>query len=114
MNAAGAGATVEAEGGATACPTRAKSTEGPGGQQEMNRGSIQGARRRKTIDLSQLSAVNIRPFDDNPLTPWVVEPVQGGDVDLAAWATEGRQEVERLLLDRGAILFRGFGLTSAG
>jgi alpha-ketoglutarate-dependent taurine dioxygenase len=72
-------------------------------------GSVQGARRRKTIDLAAVSAVRVRPFDDNPLTPWVVEPASSG-VDLAAWAAEGRDEVQQLLLDRGAVLFRGFGL----
>jgi hypothetical protein len=35
-------------------------------------------------------------------------------VDLAAWgAAGGAAEVDRLLLDRGAVLFRGFGLDSA-
>jgi alpha-ketoglutarate-dependent taurine dioxygenase len=70
--------------------------------------SIQGARRRRSVDLSQTSAVKVRPFDDNPLTPWVIEP--DGDVDLVAWAAEGAPEVDRLLLDRGAVLLRGFGL----
>jgi alpha-ketoglutarate-dependent taurine dioxygenase len=71
--------------------------------------SIGGARQRKAVDLSAASGVDIHPFDDNPLTPWVVEPK--GDVDLAAWADDGGvEEVQRLLLDRGAILFRGFEL----
>jgi alpha-ketoglutarate-dependent taurine dioxygenase len=77
----------------------------------MSLRSIQGARQRRSVDLSQASAAKVRPFDDNPLTPWVVEP--DGDVDLVAWATEGAAEVNRLLVDRGAVLFRGFRLESA-
>lgn len=73
---------------------------------------IQGARRRTQATVSTASLVSIDPFDDNPLTPWVIRPATA-DVDLAAWVGENRDEIDRLLLDRGAILFRGFGLDSA-
>jgi alpha-ketoglutarate-dependent taurine dioxygenase len=78
----------------------------------MSGGSIQGARRRTAATVSTASAVTIGPFNGDPLTPWIVSPVETADVDLTGWASENRQEVDRLLLDRGAILFRGFGLKS--
>src|SRR5579863_5741825 len=43
--------------------------------------------------------------------PMVLEPSEPG-VDLLAWARESRGFTERSLLDRGGILFRGFGLRS--
>jgi alpha-ketoglutarate-dependent taurine dioxygenase len=71
--------------------------------------SIGGARKRKAVDLSEVSPVDVHPFDDNPRSPWVVEPK--ADIDLPTWAKDGGvEEVQRLLLDRGAVLFRGFGL----
>ncbi|WP_394836402.1 amino acid adenylation domain-containing protein [Pendulispora rubella] len=45
--------------------------------------------------------------------PLVVEPARR-DVDLAAWAQAERTFVEEKLLHHGALLFRGFGLTSVG
>ena len=74
--------------------------------------SIQGARQRTQATVSTESVVKIEPFDENPLTPWTIRPVAPG-VDLAAWVAENREEIDRLLIDRGAILFRGFALESA-
>jgi TfdA family taurine catabolism dioxygenase TauD len=76
-------------------------------------GSIQGARRRTAVAVSTASAVTIAPYDENPLTPWVIRPAGVEGVDLAGWASENGQEVDRLVLDRGAVLFRGFELGSA-
>jgi len=74
--------------------------------------SIGRARDRKSVDLSDVSGVDIQPFDDNSRSPWVIRPKR--DVDLVTWAHDGGvDEVERLLLDRGAVLFRGFGLRTA-
>lgn len=74
--------------------------------------SIGRARDRKAVDLSDVSGVDIHPFDENPRSPWVIEPKL--DVDLVTWARDdGVNEVDRLLLDRGAVLFRGFGLRTA-
>ena len=78
----------------------------------MSGGSIQGARRRTQSTVSTASVVTVEPFDDNPLTPWVVRPAASG-VELSAWTAENREEIDRLLIDRGAVLFRGFGLESA-
>jgi len=40
--------------------------------------------------------------------PMVIEPLATG-VDLLAWARDNQRFIERNLLDRGGILFRGFG-----
>jgi len=71
--------------------------------------SAGGGRKRKGVDLNEAGGVDIHPFDDNPRSPWVVQPK--GEADLTLWAKDvGADEVQRLLLDRGAVLFRGFGL----
>src|SRR4051794_7169085 len=43
--------------------------------------------------------------------PMVLQPSAPG-VDLLAWARESRGFIDRNLLERGGILFRGFGLQS--
>lgn len=91
----------------------APGTDSRQGVSYMSDGPIQGARRRSAATVSTASVVEIEAFDENPLTPWTVRPVEAGDVDVAAWASENRAQVDRLLLDRGAILLRGFGLESS-
>jgi alpha-ketoglutarate-dependent taurine dioxygenase len=76
----------------------------------MSQRPIAGAR-RKAVDLSEENAVRIHRYDDNPLTPWVVEPARP-DVELAAWAAENQATVDAKLLDTGAVLFRGFEVRS--
>lgn len=77
----------------------------------MSIGPIQRGR-RKSVELSEASAVDIHRFDENPLAPWVVEPT-APDVDLAAWAREGGETANDRLLETGAVLFRGFDLDTA-
>lgn len=72
---------------------------------------IAGAR-RKAVDLSEDTAVTIHRLDDNPRTPWVVEPARP-DVDLVAWSSDNQAVVDSRLLETGAVLFRGFGVGSA-
>jgi alpha-ketoglutarate-dependent taurine dioxygenase len=80
----------------------------------MSGSSIQGARRRTGAAVPLTSVVTIRPFDaERPLAPWMIEPTGPSAMDLAGWARENRKEVDQLLLDRGAILFRGFDLRAA-
>jgi alpha-ketoglutarate-dependent taurine dioxygenase len=77
----------------------------------MSQPSIRGTRQRRAIDISSSDVVEVKPFGDGPLDPWLVAPK--GEVDLVSWAGSGSAEVERLVLDRGAVLFRGFGLKTA-
>ncbi|APR81385.1 Siderophore biosynthesis non-ribosomal peptide synthetase [Minicystis rosea] len=59
---------------------------------------------------SPVRAGYIAPQDTYPL---VITPVPGaGKVDLAAWAAENRTYVDANLLAHGALLFRGFDITS--
>lgn len=48
-----------------------------------------------------------------PRVPAVFSPSRPG-VDLAGWGAEHRELIERELLRWGSVLFRGFGLASAG
>jgi len=67
--------------------------------------------RRKSVDLTQLSTVQIRLLQPGLTLPLVIEPSEG-DVDLAEWAAGNRQFIERSLLKHGALLFRGFSVNS--
>lgn len=66
-----------------------------------------GTMRRKAVDIAELVQTSL--FDEN-LLPLVVQPSMDG-VDLAAWATTHRDEIDGWFDKHGAILFRGFGLT---
>ena len=71
-----------------------------------------GGSRRRAVELSPQNAVHIHRVDDNPLTPWMVEPGRP-DVDLVVWVGENRELVDSRLLDAGAVLFRGFDVLTA-
>jgi alpha-ketoglutarate-dependent taurine dioxygenase len=71
------------------------------------------------LRLAERRAVRVRPGEmvcegylqpGRPF-PLVLRPAFEG-IDLAAWAAANRAEVERRLLAHGALLFRGFGLSS--
>lgn len=70
-----------------------------------------GAVRRKAITVSEQTLVSERLWDvDRPL-PLVIEPAATG-VDLIDWASRHREELERKVLQHGAILFRGFDVAT--
>lgn len=65
--------------------------------------------RRKSLGSERSSWVRERLWQSNRPLPLVLEPeVQG--VDLVAWASEHRTDLEHKLLAAGALLFRGFGV----
>ncbi len=81
-------------------------------QQSSGLGGIRGAR-RKAVDVAstELVTTSLLPGVEGE-TPLVVQPAVA-DVDLAAWAADHREQVDAWLLQHGAVLFRGFGLTLA-
>ena len=79
-----------------------------GSEQGGRKPSGLGTMRRKAVDVAQLIETSL--IDDNRL-PLVVRPSVDG-VDLADWATSHRDEVDGWFDKHGAILFRGFGLSS--
>jgi alpha-ketoglutarate-dependent taurine dioxygenase len=72
-------------------------------------GKISAIQPRKV--MAGQSLVHESPLLPGQEFPMVLEPSIAG-VDLLAWARESRGFVERKLLERGGILFRGFGLQS--
>lgn len=70
-----------------------------------------GAMRRKPVAVSSHALVTERPWDPARPLPLVVEPAASG-IDLVAWAAHHRDELERKVLQHGALLFRGFGVES--
>ncbi len=58
------------------------------------------------------SLVRMEPLREGETLPLVVRPAVDG-VDLFAWADANRDQVEKLLQKHGALLFRGFGLTTS-
>jgi amino acid adenylation domain-containing protein/non-ribosomal peptide synthase protein (TIGR01720 family) len=69
------------------------------------------ALRRQSVDLSEMSLVRSRPLLPGQLLPLLAEPAEA-EVDLAAWAETHRADLDAWLAAHGAVLFRGFGLSS--
>lgn len=79
-------------------------------QQLKNKGtSLRGFRRRGLSTTTPL--VRTRFPSETDSWPLVVEPSVGG-VDLAEWIASHRDTVEEHLVNHGAVLFRGFGVSS--
>jgi len=65
------------------------------------------AGRPKAVRLSQEELVKVNYLDPERQFPLVMEPQTAG-FDLVVWAENNREFIERKLLERGAVLFRGF------
>jgi alpha-ketoglutarate-dependent taurine dioxygenase len=65
--------------------------------------------RRRSVDLDA-ELVRTSELPGSSGLPLVVEPATTG-VDLAGWAGANRERFEGWILEHGAVLFRGFGLT---
>lgn len=68
-------------------------------------------RRRKAVTVSEQALVTERLSDVEGMLPWLVEPAIAG-VDLVEWARGQRQHLEEKVLQYGAVLLRGFGISS--
>lgn len=82
----------------------------PGDSQPVSGPGGPGARVRKPIALNQLELVRETLFDSNPL-PLVYQPVVEG-LSLPHWAGANFKQIRARLLTAGAILFRGFKISS--
>jgi alpha-ketoglutarate-dependent taurine dioxygenase len=67
--------------------------------------------RRKTISVTSQSLVKEQLLFEKTQLPWLIEPQVIG-VDLAKWASEHKAYLEKKVLQYGAVLFRGFAITS--
>lgn len=67
---------------------------------------------RKVVSSSQEQWVNASPLQEGQAIPLVIQPQVDG-LDLIAWAAANRDYIERLLAQHGALLFRGFDVSSA-
>jgi alpha-ketoglutarate-dependent taurine dioxygenase len=71
-----------------------------------------GAIRRKAVDLAQFNPLRESHLHPDQTLPLVIEPAVD-QVDLADWARNNREALEKKLHRYGGILFRGFGLNDA-
>jgi alpha-ketoglutarate-dependent taurine dioxygenase len=71
------------------------------------------ALRRKKVTVGRDELVSQRVLDPSLRFPLVISPAMDG-VEAAAWAADHREEVEREVHDRGAVLFRGFAVDGEG
>jgi alpha-ketoglutarate-dependent taurine dioxygenase len=71
-----------------------------------------GSTVRKSIDLSPAQLVTTGPLKPGQALPLVIRPEVDG-IDLPIWAGENRQEIDSLLLEHRALLFRGFDIRGA-
>jgi alpha-ketoglutarate-dependent taurine dioxygenase len=77
---------------------------------ESEFGRLRGGARR-AVRVTQQAMVCADSLEPGGTFPLVLRPAIEG-LDLAAWAGANRDEVERRLLEHGAILFRGFDVRS--
>lgn len=74
-----------------------------------------GGGRRKAVRQSQEDLVRLGPLEgpggDGSAFPLVLQP-NAEDVSLASWAAAQRERLDALLLEHGALLFRGFRVDS--
>jgi alpha-ketoglutarate-dependent taurine dioxygenase len=66
--------------------------------------------RRKAVSVSQEALVTTALLQPDRDLPLVIQPAARG-VDLMTWAASNREYVETLLVQHGALLFRGFHLS---
>src|SRR5262245_45555127 len=66
---------------------------------------------RRTVKISQETLVKTDYLDDQKKFPLVVQPTIES-VNLAAWAMNNLELINRQLCDHGGILFRGFNVES--
>jgi non-ribosomal peptide synthetase component F len=80
---------------------------------ERNQSQISRLRavRRRGVDLSQVRDVRTEYLQPEKLLPLVIKP-DADDIDLAEWAGNNREFIEKNLLHHGAMLFRGFSVDS--
>lgn len=67
--------------------------------------------KRRAVNLSEPDLVKTSFLTADEQLPLVMQPVVP-NLDLAGWARTNRSSIETSLLKHGAILFRGFNLTS--
>ena len=70
-----------------------------------------GQRRPISLEEPDLVSIGSLPGREGQL-PALVSPSRPG-VDLAAWGSSHRDDVEALLAQSGAVMFRGFGISSS-
>jgi alpha-ketoglutarate-dependent taurine dioxygenase len=68
--------------------------------------------KRRAVDFSRRDQIRTAFFQVENTMPLVIQP-NASEVDLASWAESNRVFIEEQLLTYGAVLFRGFGLSSA-
>lgn len=66
---------------------------------------------RKAVSLSAEDLVEVSPLEHGRALPVLARPRVAG-VNLAQWARVERAQIDSLLRQHGAILFRGFGIQS--
>jgi alpha-ketoglutarate-dependent taurine dioxygenase len=69
-----------------------------------------GASRRRALEVSGEAMVKMGLLTPDQPLPLVIEP-RLEDLDLSDWLRNNRDLIERKLLEHGAVLFRGFGLS---
>ncbi|MEO8191047.1 MAG: amino acid adenylation domain-containing protein [Acidobacteriota bacterium] len=77
------------------------------------RPGLRGAR-RQGVDIARVGEVVEETLAPEQQTPLVLRPEKAADLELAEWARTRKDELETKLLRHGALLFRGFGVSSAG
>lgn len=68
-------------------------------------------RQRKVIHINRESLIKMGPYDGHQGLPYLIEP-NHENLNPALWAASNRKEIESKLLKYGALLFRGFRIST--
>lgn len=70
-----------------------------------------GAFRRRSVDVATQELIKVEPLQSEDRLPLVVQPIEKR-LNPVSWAENNQQFIEQNLLKHGAILFRGFDLST--
>src|SRR3954465_5097432 len=72
-----------------------------------------GTIRRRAVDLASFNPIRESELSPGQSLPLIIEP-STDQVDLAEWVRSQRSYIDQKRTLHGGVLFRGFGLNSAG
>ena len=93
--------------------TKPKKSMGKKSMGKKGPGKKLGAVRRKAVDVSATSLVELTPMEEGRPLPLVARPTVPG-VDLIDWVSKEKELINKHLLEHAGILFRGFQPPSIG
>ncbi len=75
------------------------------------RKAFKGRSGRRKVSAGELAMLSFKPLNDKHYAPLVISP-NAPQVDIIGWLADNPDKLKTLLLEHGAVLFRGFDLAT--